>query len=138
MKNCAVCFMWRLQGLKKILQISYIKLKPDGKEAEAFYVHCRNCRSQWPGIRHIELPKKNLMEFEIIKLYMHQAPEIEKSEEDFITPLLEKYVMNVTSLNNYLDCPLEFYYKNLIRIPSGKSENLEFGSAIHFAIAKAF
>ena len=46
--------------------------------------------------------------------------------------------MNVTSLNNYLDCPLAFYYKNLIRIPSGKSENLEFGSAVHFALQKLF
>jgi DNA helicase-2/ATP-dependent DNA helicase PcrA len=46
--------------------------------------------------------------------------------------------MNVTSLNNYLDCPLGFYYRNVIRIPSGKSENLEFGSAIHFAMQKIF
>ena len=65
-------------------------------------------------------------------------PEIEKSEEDFITALLDKYVMNVTSLNNYLNCPLEFYFKNLLRIPSGKSENTEFGSAIHFAVQKLF
>ena len=30
--------------------------------------------------------------------------------------------MNVTALNNYLKCPLEFYFKNLVRIPSGKNE----------------
>ena len=77
------------------------------------------------------------MEYEMLN-YLHQAPEIEKTEDEFITPLLDKYVMNVTSLNNYLDCPLGFYYKNLIRIPSGKSENLEFGSAVHLAVQRLF
>ncbi|HSN07986.1 MAG TPA: PD-(D/E)XK nuclease family protein, partial [Hanamia sp.] len=67
-----------------------------------------------------------------------QAPEIDKSEDNFITSVLDKYVMNVTSLNNYLDCPLGFYYKNLIRIPAGKSETLEFGSAVHYALQKLF
>ena len=46
--------------------------------------------------------------------------------------------MNVTALNNYLKCPLQFYYQNLIRIPGGKSEATEFGSAIHYALEKLF
>ena len=46
--------------------------------------------------------------------------------------------MNVTALNSYLNCPLGFYYRNLIRIPSGKSEATEFGSAVHHALEKLF
>ena len=46
--------------------------------------------------------------------------------------------MNVTALNNYLKCPLEFYFKNLIRIPSPKNEATEFGSAVHYALEKLF
>jgi DNA helicase-2/ATP-dependent DNA helicase PcrA len=59
-------------------------------------------------------------------------------EEDFVAPLLEKFVMNVTALNNYLRCPLEFYFKNLVRIPSPKNEATEFGSAVHHALEKLF
>ena len=92
--------------------------------------------SNLPVVR-IALPEEELMEFEALN-YTSLAPEIEKSEEDFITALLDKYVMNVTSLNNYLNCPLEFYFKNLLKIPSGKSENTEFGSAVHLAIQKLF
>jgi DNA helicase-2/ATP-dependent DNA helicase PcrA len=66
------------------------------------------------------------------------APEIEKAEDNFISALVEKFSMNVTALNNYLKCPLEFYYKSLIRIPSGKSEATEFGSAIHHALEQLF
>ncbi|MFM2359192.1 MAG: hypothetical protein RLY16_1185, partial [Bacteroidota bacterium] len=70
--------------------------------------------------------------------YQPQAPEIDSTEADFVTNALSKFVMNVTALNNYLDCPLGFYYKNLIRIPTGKSEATEFGSAIHHALEKLF
>jgi DNA helicase-2/ATP-dependent DNA helicase PcrA len=88
-------------------------------------------------VQRIVLPEVELMEYETLN-YNSLAPEIEKTEEDFIDALLDKYVMNVTSLNNYLNCPLEFYFKNLLKIPSGKSENTEFGSAIHLAIQKLF
>jgi DNA helicase-2/ATP-dependent DNA helicase PcrA len=59
-------------------------------------------------------------------------------EKEFVNRLLEKFVMNVTALNNYLRCPLEFYFKNLIRIPSPKNEATEFGSAVHHALEKLF
>jgi DNA helicase II / ATP-dependent DNA helicase PcrA len=66
------------------------------------------------------------------------APEIDQVEKDLITRLLDKFVMNVTALNNYLRCPLEFYFKNLIRIPSPKNEATEFGSAVHYALEQLF
>lgn len=46
--------------------------------------------------------------------------------------------MNVTALNNYLDCPLRFYYNNLIKVPSAKSEAIEFGSAVHYSLEQLF
>ncbi len=46
--------------------------------------------------------------------------------------------MNVTALNNYLKCPLNFYFNNLIRVPSGKNEATVFGSAVHHALQKLF
>ncbi len=88
-------------------------------------------------IEKVTLSEEEMMEFQSLH-FTAQAPEIEKAEEDFITALLEKFVMNVTALNNYLKCPLGFYYQNLIRIPSGKNEATEFGSAIHHALEKLF
>jgi DNA helicase-2/ATP-dependent DNA helicase PcrA len=79
-----------------------------------------------------------LSAFTILHFEEDKAPEIEKIEEELITRLLEKFVMNVTALNNYLKCPLEFYYKNLVRIPSPKNEATEFGSSVHFALEKLF
>ena len=130
-------FYVALTRAEKNLQVSFIKFKADGKEAEHSMFIAEIIEANDFGIQHIALPEDELMEYEVLN-YLNQAPEIERSEEEFITALLDKYVMNVTSLNNYLDCPLGFYYKNLIRIPSGKSENLEFGSAIHLAMQRIF
>jgi len=76
--------------------------------------------------------------FQVLQFAETAAPEIKKIEEDFIIRLLDKFVMNVTALNNYLRCPLEFYFKNLIRIPSPKNEATEFGSSVHYAVQRLF
>src|SRR5260221_11616745 len=79
-----------------------------------------------------------IAEFSALNFGEPIAPEIEEMEKEFVNRLLEKFVMNVTALNNYLRCPLEFYFKNLIRIPSPKNENTEFGSSVHFALEQLF
>ncbi|GAA4317520.1 ATP-dependent DNA helicase [Compostibacter hankyongensis] len=66
------------------------------------------------------------------------APRISAEGQEWIDRLLDKFVMNVTALNNYLDCPLKFYYNNLLRVPSGRSEATEFGSAVHHALERLF
>ncbi|HOZ52810.1 MAG TPA: ATP-dependent DNA helicase, partial [Chitinophagaceae bacterium] len=73
-----------------------------------------------------------------IYLLRNKQPVIENSEHQFIETALSKFEMNATALNNYLDCPLKFYYQNLIRVPSGRSEASTFGSAIHHALEKLF
>ena len=63
-----------------------------------------------------------------------QQPQLEKAEADYIAMLLQKFKMNVTALNNYLECPLKFYYSSLVRVPSAKSESSQFGSSMHDAL----
>ena len=84
------------------------------------------------------LSRQAISDFQLLLLQGEQAPEIERIEIDFVNRLLENFQMNVTALNNYLKCPLEFYFKNLLRIPSPKNENTEFGSAVHVALEQLF
>ncbi len=122
---------------EKHLYISYPKFKPDGKELEPSMFIAEILEEHEIPVEKIFLGEELQMEFEVLQ-FTAQAPEIEQAEEDFISVLLEKFVMNVTALNAYLDCPLGFYYKNLVRIPSGKNESTEFGSAIHHALENLF
>jgi DNA helicase II / ATP-dependent DNA helicase PcrA len=126
-----------LTRAEKHLYISYAKFKNDGKEMEPSMFIAEILEQHTIPIEKISLSNETIAEFELLQ-FNAQAPEIEKAEEDFINTILDKFVMNVTALNNYLKCPLQFYYQNLIRIPSGKSEATEFGSAIHYALEKLF
>ena len=119
------------------LYISYAQYKNDGKPLEPSMFIAEILETHALPVQKIIVSPEEMLEFSALH-FLPQAPEIEKAEEDFIGSILDKFVMNVTALNNYLNCPLGFYYNNLIRIPSGKSEATEFGSAIHYALEKLF
>lgn len=123
---------------QKHLYITYAGCMDDGKGLEKSRFIAEILQSVELPHERISVAKEVMFEFNALQFAETAAPEIAKLEEDFITRVLENFVMNVTALNNYLRCPLEFYYKNLIRIPSSKNEALEFGSAIHYAVQRLF
>jgi len=131
-------FYVALTRAEKHLSISYSKYKNDGKELEPskFIAEIQDTHSL--PVERVFIDNEVLSAFEALQFEEIAAPEIQKIEEDFISNILDKFIMNVTALNNYLHCPLEFYFKNLIRIPSPKNEATEFGSSVHFAVQRLF
>jgi len=127
-------FYVALTRTEKHLTISYANHKEDGKEIEPtmFLEEIRSAHTLTEENK--ELDEKTLATFSLVQFTKISSPTIERMDADIVDRALDKFSMNVTALNNYLSCPLEFYYKNLIRIPSPKNETLEFGSAIHYAL----
>lgn len=131
-------FYVALTRAEQHLFISFSKYKNDGKELEPsmFIAEIQDLHPELKTETGI-VGEENILTFSSLQFTM-AAPEIEKMEEEFIGRLLEKFSMNVTALNNYLKCPLEFYFKNLVRIPSPKNEATEFGSSVHYALEQLF
>ncbi|KAA2245161.1 ATP-dependent helicase [Chitinophaga agrisoli] len=123
---------------EKHLHISYPEFKHDGKPLEPSLFITEILEHHILPEAKIEMPEDALFEFELLNFTKGQAPEIARVDQQFIDNMLAGFVMNVTALNNYLDCPLGFFYKNLVRVPTGRSENTEFGSAVHYALEKLF
>ncbi len=130
-------FYVALTRAEKHLYISYAKFSNEAKglEPSMFIAEIQEVHNL--PVEQIQISAEEMAEFNLLQ-FTAQAPEISHDEDDFIDGLLSKFAMNVTALNNYLKCPLQFYYNNLIRIPSGKNEATEFGSAVHYAIEKLF
>ena len=130
-------FYVALTRAEKHLYISYAKFSNEAKglEPSMFIAEIQEVHNL--PVEQILIPAEEMAEFNLLQ-FTAQAPEISHDEDDFIDGLLSKFDMNVTALNNYLKCPLQFYYNNLIRIPSGKNEATEFGSAVHYAIERLF
>ncbi len=120
------------------LTISYSRFKNDGKEMEPTQFIAEILDQHELPVEKVFIDTDTMSEFSLLHFAEGTAPEIEKIEKEFVDRLLEKFVMNVTALNNYLSCPLEFYFNNLIRIPSPKNEAAEFGSAVHHALERLF
>lgn len=131
-------FYVALTRAEQFLSISYSKYRNDGKELEPSMFIAEILDKHDLPIKKEMLEDEVIDEFTSLHFTIAEAPEIEKVEEEFIGRILDKFVMNVTALNNYLKCPLEFYFKNLIRIPSPKNEATEFGSSVHYALEKLF
>jgi DNA helicase II / ATP-dependent DNA helicase PcrA len=126
-----------LTRAEKYLFISYSRFDNGGKELEPSMFLAEILDKHDMIIEKVSIGKETLMEFESLHFY-ETAPEIAGIEEDFISRILEKFVLSVTALNNYLNCPLEFYFRTLLRIPAPKNEAMEFGSSVHFALRKLF
>ncbi len=131
-------FYVALTRAKQCLIISYPSKDKKGKELEA---------SQFIGeilsATHLHTEYPQVTADEMVDFYLTQFSEDEKPraqllDTNYINQLLQSYTLSVTHLNNYLDCPLRFYFQCLIRVPSGKSPAATFGSAVHDALRKAF
>ncbi len=59
-------------------------------------------------------------------------------KQSLLNHRLQGYHLSVTHLNNYLKCPIQFYYNNFIQLPQAKNSYAAFGLAIHQTIEKLF
>ncbi|HSF88247.1 MAG TPA: ATP-dependent DNA helicase [Saprospiraceae bacterium] len=59
-------------------------------------------------------------------------------DEAEIRDRIKNFVLNVSALNKYLECPLAFYYEKILVIPSGQQVYLIFGTGLHEALQLLF
>ncbi|HUC01929.1 MAG TPA: ATP-dependent DNA helicase [Candidatus Paceibacterota bacterium] len=65
-----------------------------------------------------------------------RVPELK--DKEFLNELFRAQGISVTALNNYLECPWIYFYRNLVRIPEAPNKNLSFGNAVHAALKSYF
>jgi DNA helicase-2/ATP-dependent DNA helicase PcrA len=65
-----------------------------------------------------------------------KVPELE--DKEFLNGLFRAQGISVTALNNYLECPWAYFYRNLVRIPEAPNKHLSFGNAVHAALKSYF
>ncbi|MET0394455.1 MAG: ATP-dependent DNA helicase [Chitinophagaceae bacterium] len=131
-------FYVALTRAEQHLTISYSRFKNDGKELEPSMFLAEILDQHALPVEKTVIDAATQSEFAVLHFGETEAPEIGKIEEEFVSRLLDRFVMTVTALNNFLKCPLEFYFKNLVRIPSPRNEATEFGSSVHYALEKLF
>ena len=123
---------------KKHLNISYANYTNEGKQLEPS-MFLAEIQEEHKLPREVIVTHEDVTAaFSALQFEKTIAPEVEHLDDELVDRLVNGFVMSATALNNYLKCPLGFYYQNIVRIPSPRNEAMEFGSAIHHALEKLF
>ncbi|MBC7872841.1 MAG: ATP-dependent helicase [Ferruginibacter sp.] len=131
-------FYVALTRAKTHLHISYpLKNIKDKDQVKSSFVTELTENSELQAIPK-KVPDALLTDYLALQFAEKAKPEIALVEEEYLNLLLKKYTLSVTHLSNYLNCPLKFYYQNLVRVPAAKNENMAFGSAAHYAVEMLF
>jgi DNA helicase-2/ATP-dependent DNA helicase PcrA len=131
-------FYVALTRAKQSLFISYSRKEKSGKDQESSQFIGEIIADTDLNVQYPEVNEDAMMEFFMTQFNEAEKPKVSLIDKNYIDHLLQNYTLSVTHLSNYLDCPLKFYFQNLIRVPSGKSPAATFGQAVHWALNKVF
>lgn len=70
-----------------------------------------------------------------------EAPVATASSAHDVAYIRERFLeqpFSVTALNSYLTCPWQYFFRNLIRLPSTYSKHQQYGTAMHAALKTFF
>jgi DNA helicase-2/ATP-dependent DNA helicase PcrA len=127
-------FFVSITRAEKHLYISYPRMKNDGKELMPSMFLQEIKTSLDLTEETIKLEETQKADYQARRFGLISKPVLKEAEKEYINGLLDKFVMNVSALNNYLDCPIGFYYTTLVKVPGAKSESASFGTAVHAAL----
>ncbi len=131
-------FYVAISRAKEYLQISYPKHDVNGKELEKtlFIAEIQDKIDATEDDRHLQ--NEQMIDYKSFAMKELMIPTIDLMDKTFIDTRLEKYSLSITHLNNYLRCPLSFYFQNILRVPVAQHEASSFGTSVHFALKELF
>ncbi len=118
------------------LEVSFARTDNDGKEHEEseFVKEIADAFKREQKMKDFE--EKNIMKLSSFMNFEKRSSSL--FDPGYLSGLFFKRGLNVSALNNYLECPKKYLYKNLIRIPDIYSPSLMFGSVVDFALNNFF
>ena len=129
-------FFVAMTRAKNELHISYPAATEDGKEKERS-IFIEEIRGEELDISEQSLEDKEIVEYKAELMRFRQGT-VKLIDNDLIDKVLENYVMSVTNLNKYINCPISFYYEVILRVPQARSPYLGYGNAIHGTLHQLF
>lgn len=117
---------------KKSIQISYSTEKDKASEYVSELETSGTCVLKNQSDLLSSENEQNIgLEFIASQFYQHEDNHSTIVEDALLDRFLEQYRMSVSHLNQYLKCPVSFYYDKVLKVPSAKNKYMGFGTAIH-------
>ncbi len=131
-------FYVALTRAKEVVTITYATVGETGKEQ----IPCRFIADLDPKlVEYLEVDSWNIESKEKRAIFLLPEKTVNTSslnDVQFIGELFQNQGLSVTALNNYLTCPWQYFYRNLIRLPAVPEKHQLYGLAIHGALQDVF
>jgi DNA helicase-2/ATP-dependent DNA helicase PcrA len=123
---------------KKQVTITYAIKNQEGRE-KLPSIFVQEIRPEFVKIFKIESEKIQMLENNMQTEFNQDTNEVSSiKEKDFLNDLFIENGLSVTALNNYLTCPWNYFFNNLIRLPGNQNKFMIFGTAVHEALKNYF
>lgn len=127
-ENLRVIFVAITRAKHRLFISSARKTKKDGSDLTILPV--------LGNIKKRELEPSTITPLEQAEIeWFGKISDITQSKREILAPKLENYKLNATAVNSFINLeyagPQKFLQNNLLRFPSAKSANADYGTAIH-------
>ncbi|MDO8183661.1 MAG: ATP-dependent DNA helicase [bacterium] len=131
-------FYVALTRARQEVYISYAKLGENGKEqlASQFVTEIKDELKE--EVNTSDWQEKYQKNKEIIFSSSPTLGVNSLQDREFTREIFLNQGLSVSALNNYLECPWRYFYRNLIRLPEAQNKTQLYGIAVHAALADAF
>jgi DNA helicase-2/ATP-dependent DNA helicase PcrA len=126
-------FYVALTRAEEFLYISYYRFTNEQKEVErSLFVEETGLNAEL-----IQVSNENLLQYQLTLASAGSAT-IQLPNRDYLKSRIENLVFSHSLMNEYLKCPLSFYFNKILLMPSAKNDTLTFGNAIHKSMELLF
>lgn len=77
-------------------------------------------------------------EAELLRFFSNEIPDDSVFDKEYLAARFLEENLSVTALNNYIDCPLKYLFRNLIQLPDVYTSSLRYGETVHRALETFF
>lgn len=123
---------------KQHLHISYAAQSNEGKDLEPSTFISELLSGTDLVVQKRQVAHDVLLQYQITGLQMAPEVHIDLFDKQYIAEKLDHFVLSASKLNAYMDCPVRFYFEQIVRVPSAKSDTLAFGNAVHAALHQLY
>ncbi|MDP4008255.1 MAG: ATP-dependent DNA helicase [Candidatus Peregrinibacteria bacterium] len=127
-KHLVISYSARDMNDKDIEMSQFVAEVIENSKKHALDIHIEPCA----------LSDESMMSYYSFLMSSQQVKNNDIIEEQYITDLLKDYKLSPTHLNKYLECPIAFYFENVLRVPRPLNEYMAFGNSIHYALEHFF
>lgn len=124
---------------KQKLYITYHTENFDGKKQEpCIFIHELIENTKDVVVFKEKIDEADAVDFQMVVMQPIELKELPEMHNPIVKKFMDNLSISATQMSSYLECPRQFYYNYVLKVPAAKQKALVFGNAVHAAYENLF